>query len=98
MTNKMATSRTSAETFDEFLENQGLLAECEERAIREIIAAQLADAMREQGITKTAMAGRMQTSRRQMDRLLNPEASSATLDTLLRAAKAVGRTLRIELA
>lgn len=98
MTKAVAAARASSETFDEFLASQGILEECEERAIKEIIAAQLAEAMREKGITKTAMAERMHTSRRQLDRLLNPEESSATLDTLLRAAKAVGRTLRIELA
>jgi transcriptional regulator with XRE-family HTH domain len=54
--------------------------------------------MQAQGLTKTVMAERMKTSRRQLDRLLDPASSSVTLDTLRRAAMAVGRTLRVELA
>jgi antitoxin HicB len=87
----------SEETFDEFLAGQGILEACEDHAIKEIIAEQLAAAMREQGITKSEMAARMKTSRRQLDRLLDPSVPSVTLDTLRRAATAVGRTLRVEL-
>ena len=90
-------ARVSDETFDDFLAQQGILGACEERAIKEIIAEQLAEAMKTQGITKTAMAERMKTSRRQLDRLLDPATPSVTLDTLQRAANAVGRTLRVEL-
>jgi antitoxin HicB len=90
-------ARLSEETFDEFLSDQGMLGTCEERAIKEIIAEQLAEAMKTQGITKSAMAERMRTSRRQLDRLLDPATSSVTLETLRRAANAVGRTLRVEL-
>ena len=85
------------ETFDEFLSQQGLLAETEEMAIKELIAEQIRAAMEKQGITKTAMAVRMHTSRRQLERLLNPENPSVTLSTLRRAATAVGRKLRVEL-
>jgi antitoxin HicB len=94
---KKARARVSEQTFDEFLANQGMLGACEERAIKEVIAAQLAEAMKTQGITKSAMAERMKTSRRQLDRLLDPATPSVTLDTLRRAANAVGRTLRVEL-
>ncbi len=90
--------RVSEETFDEFLAAQGMLETCEDQAIKEIIAAQILEAMQSQGITKTVMAERMKTSRRQLDRLLDPTTSSVTLDTLRRAATAVGRTLRVELA
>ena len=90
-------ARLSEETFDEFLSDQGMLGTCEERAIKEIIAEQLAEAMKAQGITKSAMAERMKTSRRQLDRLLDPATPSVTLETLRRAANAVGRTLRVEL-
>jgi antitoxin HicB len=94
---KKSKARLSKETFDEFLAEQGMLGTCEDRAIKEIIAAQLSDAMKAQGITKTAMAERMKTSRRQLDRLLDPATPSVTLETLRRAANAVGRTLRVEL-
>ena len=90
-------ARVSEETFDKFLAEQGMLGTCEERAIKEIIAEQLAEAMKVQGITKSAMAERMRTSRRQLDRLLDPATPSVTLETLRRAANAVGRTLRVEL-
>ena len=88
----------SHETFDDFLASENLLAACEEDAIKEIIAGQLRAAMKSQGLSKTAMAQRMQTDRRQLDRLLDPTNPSVTLATLKRAAAAVGRTLRVELA
>lgn len=88
----------SNETFDDFLTGENLLAVCEEDAIKEIIADQLRMAMKSQGLSKTAMALRMQTDRRQLDRLLDPTNPSVTLATLKRAAAAVGRTLRVELA
>jgi antitoxin HicB len=90
-------ARVSEETFDEFLAQQGLLAECEEAALKEIIAEQIKQAMIERGLSKTAMAQRMRTDRRQLDRLLDPTYPSVTLSTLRRAANAVGRTLRVEL-
>lgn len=87
----------SEETFDEFLAEQGLLAQAEEAALKEIIADQIKMAMQEQRLTKTEMAARMHTDRRQLDRLLDPTNTSVTLSTLRRAANAVGRTLRVEL-
>jgi predicted XRE-type DNA-binding protein len=90
-------ARVSEETFDDFLTGQGLLEATEAHAIKELIAEQLAAAMEEQGLTKVEMAARMKTSRRQLDRLLDPKVPSVTLDTLCRAATAVGRSLRIEL-
>ena len=93
----MTTARVSEETFDEFLDGQGMLAACEEIALKEIIADQIRAAMEAQGITKTVMAARMRTDRRQLDRLLDPNNPSVTLSTLRRAASAIGRTLRVEL-
>lgn len=86
-----------SETFDEFLAKEGLLAETEDAAIKEIIADQIKVAMNKQHLSKTEMATRMKTSRRQLDRLLDPDNPSVTLSTLRRAATAVGRTLRVEL-
>jgi hypothetical protein len=86
-----------SETFDEFLAAEGLLAETEDAAIKEIIADQIKVAMDRQHMSKSAMAARMKTSRRQLDRLLDPANPSVTLATLRRAATAVGRTLRVEL-
>jgi len=87
----------STETFDDFLADQGILEACEDHAIKELVAEQLAEAMEKQGLTKMEMAARMRTSRRQLDRLFDPAVPSVTLDTLRRAAHAVGRSLRIEL-
>jgi len=90
--------RLSSETFDDFLSEQGMLEDAQEVAIKRVLAWQISEAMKAQGITKTAMAARMQTDRRQLDRLLDPNNPSVTLNTLRRAATAVGRTLRVELA
>ena len=86
-----------SETFDGFLDKEGLLSETEDAAVKEIIADQIRVAMDKQGLSKTEMAARMNTSRRQLDRLLDPDNPSVTLSTLRRAASAVGRNLRVEL-
>jgi antitoxin HicB len=86
-----------SETFDDFLEKDGLLAETEDAAVKQIIADQIKAAMDKQRVSKTAMAARMKTSRRQLDRLLDPSNPSVTLATLRRAASAVGRQLKVEL-
>lgn len=85
------------ETFDDFLAGEGSLAESEELALKEIIADQIKEAMAASGMTKTEMAARMRTDRRQLDRLLDPKNPSVTLSTLRRAASAVGRSLRVDL-
>jgi DNA-binding phage protein len=84
-------------SFDDFLKDKGIYAEVSARAIKRVIARQLDTLMRDQGLTKSALAKRMQTSRTQLDRLLDPDNESVTLDTLTRAAQAVGRHLRMEL-
>ena len=82
-----------SKSFDKFLAQDGLLAETEDAAIKEIIADQIKVAMDKKGLSKTAMAARMKTSRR----LLDPDNPSVTLATLRSAASAVGRNLRVEL-
>jgi hypothetical protein len=86
-----------SESFDEFSERERLLASSEDAALKAIIADQLSAAMKARRMTKSAMATRMRTSRRQLDRLLDPKNSSVTLSTLRRAASAVGRKLRVGL-
>ena len=83
--------------FDDFLAEQGILEECQEQAIKQILADQIRAAMEKDRLTKAAMAIRMQTSRRALDRLLDPTNTSVTLHTLQRAAVAIGRQLRLEL-
>src|ERR1044071_9138366 len=86
-----------SETFDDFLAKDGILAETEDTAIKEIIADQIKVAMDKQKLSKTEMAARMKTSRRQLDRLLDPDNAAVTLSTLRREAHAVGRNLRVGL-
>ena len=96
----MKTSRRSARIgrgFDEFLAEEGLLEECEQRALKEILADQVRSAMAEHKLTKTAMAARMRTSRRALDRLLDPQNDGVTLHTLQKAARAIGKRLEINL-
>jgi antitoxin HicB len=83
--------------FDEFLKEQGTYEDATEHAIKRVIAFQLAEAMKAEGMTKKSMAERLNTSRSQLDRLLDPDNGNVTLATLARAAKAVGRSLRLEL-
>ena len=85
--------RVSAETFDDFLASQGLLEEAEDVAVKRVLAWQIAEAMKAQGLTKTALAARMNTDRRQLDRLLDPKNPSVTLSTLRRAALPDAKTI-----
>ena len=82
--------------FDDFLEEEGLLAEAEAIAVKRVVAYQIAELMEETQLTKTAMARRMETSRAALDRLLDPTNESVTLHTLERAALVLGKRLRIE--
>ncbi len=84
-------------SFDDFLDEQGMLEECEHQALKEILADQVRKAMEDKRISKTEMAKKMHTSRRQLDRLLDPENGSVTLNTMNRAANAVGKKLKVEL-
>ncbi len=83
--------------FDDFLEEEGLLADVEAAAIKRVIAYQVEELMEAQQLTKTEMAARMQTSRASLNRLLDPTNRSVTLQTLERAAAALGKRLRVEL-
>jgi len=83
--------------FDEWLKEEGIHEEVTNASIKRVLAWQLEQAMLEQKLTKSEMARRMETSRAQLDRLLDPTTDSVTLDTLIRAAAVVGRKLRVEL-
>lgn len=85
-------------TLDDFLSKEGTLEEVSARAIKRVIAWQLAEAMKTQGLTKTAMAERMHTSRSMLDRLLNETDTGLTIETLSRAAQALGYRVKVELA
>jgi len=84
-------------TFESWLDETGMREEVTAAAVKSVIAAQIAEEMKRQHITKARMAQLMRTSRAQVDRLLDPTNGSATLETLMRAARIVGRELRLEL-
>jgi predicted XRE-type DNA-binding protein len=84
-------------TLDAFLKEEGRLEEYEAVAIKEVLAWQIAEAMKAQKLSRKRLAERMKTSRSQIRRLLDPKDGNVTITTLQRAAKMVGRTLRVEL-
>ena len=94
MTNK----RHHGSSLESLLAEEGMLEDVSLAATKKVIAAQIAEAMKQKGLTKTAMAAQMETTRAQLGRLLDPDNDSVTLATLKRAAKALGKTLRLELA
>jgi predicted XRE-type DNA-binding protein len=84
-------------TLDDFLVEEGLLAEAEAVAWKRVVAYQISQLMREQNLTKAEMARRMETSRAAVDRLLDPKNESATLITLEKAALVLGKRLQVAL-
>jgi antitoxin HicB len=84
-------------TFDDFLKEDGTHESTQAVAIKRVLAWQIGQAMERKQLTKAEMARRMDTSRSQLDRLLDPESNSVTLETLTRAARAVGRQVKVEL-
>jgi antitoxin HicB len=88
----------SGSTFDSFLEQEGIREEVEAVAIKRVLAWQLSQAMQEQRKTKQTMAKQLRTSRSQLDRLLDPDNVSVTLDTITRAARALGKRIIIRVA
>ncbi len=84
-------------TLDEFLDEEGILEEATAKAAKKALAWQFAQAMKEQKVTKAALARRMKTSRAQLDRLLDPENESVTLKTLARADEILGMRVQIAL-
>jgi len=84
-------------SLDHFLKEEGILEETRAIALKDAVAWQIQQTMQKQKITKVEMARRMNTSRAALDRLLAPGNASVTLQTLTKAAHAIGRNLRIEL-
>lgn len=93
----MVQDKNIGSSFEDFLKDEGTYEETTEQAVKRVLAWQLADIMMQQGITKVEMAKRLETSRSQLDRLLNPDNDSVTLAALAQAASVVGRSIRLEL-
>ena len=85
-------------TFESFLQEEGIAEEVNAAAIKRVLAWQIEEAMKQQGISKNQMAKRMHTSRAYLDRFLDPNNNKVQIDTLQRAAAAIGRRLRLDLA
>lgn len=96
MTVEIETGRLG-DSFEDFLKEQGTYEQTTERAAKRVIAYQLAQLMAEQRVSKSELAKRLETSRSQVDRLLDPDNDGVTIGALSRAAKAVGRSLKLEL-
>jgi DNA-binding phage protein len=95
--NKKKKNPHHGSTLDSFLKEEGVLEEFRAAAVKEVIARQITKAMKAKKISKNKMAELMETSRAQLDRLLDPEQGNVTLETLHRAAHVLGRQLRVEL-
>ena len=84
-------------SFESWLADEGILEETTNSAVKSVLAWQLIQEMKKKKLTKQQMAAAMNTSRAQLDRELDPKSGNATLETLQRAAQAVGRKLKVEL-
>jgi antitoxin HicB len=84
-------------SLNSFLDEEGIREEVTLHAVKRVLAMQLEQAMQERNLSKSAMAALMETSRAQLARILDPEEYNVSLETLTRAAKAVGRQLHIHL-
>ncbi len=84
-------------SFDDFLEEEGILEECKDEAAKRVLVWQLEKEMKKQHLTKEEVARRMHTSRAAVNRILDPKKPS-TLRSLTSAARAVGKRLKLSLA
>mgnify|MGYP002633613134 CR=1 FL=1 len=82
-------------SFDDFLEEEGILEEVSAQAHKRLLALQLQDAMQEKKITKTFLASKLKTSRSQLERILDPDNTAITIEVLERVAHAIGKKLQI---
>ena len=90
------TKKHMGSSIDDFLRHEGIFEEAQAEAVKEVVAWQLAEAMKEKKISKNKLAALLKTSRSQVDRLLDPK-NDITLGSLQRAAAMVGRRVSIEL-
>ncbi|MGJ3248292.1 MAG: Fis family transcriptional regulator [Elainellaceae cyanobacterium] len=93
----MVDSAHVGSSFDDFLEEEGILTEVSAIALKRVLAWQIAQAMETQGFSKAAMADAMETSHSALDQLLDPDNIAVTLKTMDRAAMVLGKRLKIEL-
>lgn len=97
MNNNLNKNKHRGSDLRDLLREEGVLENVEARAVKRALALKLAQLAREQSLTKSEMAARMKTSRAAVDRLLDASNPSVTLSTLDKAARALGRKVKIEL-
>lgn len=95
--NTMKQARVGSD-FDDFLKQEGLLAECEAGALKRVVTWQIEQEMKRRKISRAKLASRMKTKPATLDRLFSEKESSVTLQLLEQAALALGRKLKVELA
>lgn len=95
---KNQSSKHIGSTFDSFLEEEGIRAEVEALAAKRVLAWQLSQAMKKKKKTKHALAKELRTSRSQLDRLLDPRNVAVSLETISRAARALGKRVILRIA
>lgn len=83
--------------FDDFLKNEGMFGEVQVRALKRALSEQIEESMKAANISKVKMAEMMATSRSQLDRVIDPDNISVQLDTLMKAARAVGKSVEIKI-
>lgn len=96
MGKKQQQDKHSGSSFEDFLQEESMLAEVQALAMKRVIAWQFQQAMREQQLSKRKMAEQLRTSRSQLDRLLDPSNAAVSLQTIARAARILGKRIRIE--
>jgi antitoxin HicB len=96
MTNELNNTAIGS-SLEDFLKEEGIYEECRTKAVKEVLAWQIQQLMQEKGLSKAEMAQQMQTSRAALDRLLDPDNTAVTLRTMMKAAAAVGKSIRLEL-
>jgi len=93
----MARHKNKGSSFGSFLQEEGILDEVTEVAVKRVVAFQLQEEMKKKNITKTRLAREMKTSRSALNKLLDPDNDSGTIKTLHRAAMVLGKKLEIRL-
>jgi predicted XRE-type DNA-binding protein len=92
-----AKKRNIGGDFDDFLKEEGIYEECHATALKRVLSFRFQEVMKQLELTKTGLAEQMGTSRSALDRLLDPENPSVTLDTIVRAAKATGQHVELRI-
>ena len=87
----------SGSIFDDFLKDEGMFEVVQAKALKRVLAEQIEESMLAANISKVKMAEMMATSRSQLDRVLDPDNVAIQLDTLMKAARAVGKTVEIKI-